>query len=149
MKSKFEQQMMEQLLRRPKPETLCFVYGTLLRDEGNHRFLADARFVGPARTLPCFRLVDLGAYPAMREGGSAVVVGELYGLDDEQLARVDRLEGHPRYYSRTRIRLASGTYANAYLLPPHVAPDAPEIESGDWRAHRRDRACVRGTSGRP
>lgn len=42
---------------------LLFVYGTLQRGRVNHGQLAGQRFVGPARTVPGFRLYDLGAIP--------------------------------------------------------------------------------------
>jgi len=116
-------------------ETFVFVYGSLMRGEANHRQLAHARFIGTDRTTPRYRLIDLGPYPAFTEHGHTSVVGELYAVDDETLARLDRFEGHPHDYRRTTIVLASGARADAYLSVI-VDKDAREIGSGDWRAHR-------------
>jgi gamma-glutamylaminecyclotransferase len=93
-----------------------FVYGTLKRGCAHHDLLAGARFAGAARTAPGFVLVDLGAYPGMVRGGAAAVAGELFEVDRELLARLDRFEGHPHLFRRARVPLAGGPAAFAYLL---------------------------------
>lgn len=114
--------------------TRVFVYGTLRRGEGNHRLLVGARFVGEARTEPSFTLCDLGAYPAMLEGGATSIVGEVYEVDERTLDALDRLEGHPRYYRRAPIALADGESVEAYLLPADRAwGPTRTIDGGDWR----------------
>jgi gamma-glutamylcyclotransferase (GGCT)/AIG2-like uncharacterized protein YtfP len=113
-----------------------FVYGTLMRDEINHRLLATARFVAEAHTEPCFELFDLGHFPAMSTGGQTVVRGEVYAVDDQTLVRLDRLEGHPDFYQRMPIRLADGQEVQTYLMNDARARQRPAILSGDWRAHR-------------
>ena len=75
--------------------TLLFVYGTLKRGCSNHHFLTDQKFIGEARTVPGFRLHELGGHPGMvpnatdRDG----VVGEVWAVDDAALIRLDGLEG--------------------------------------------------------
>jgi gamma-glutamylaminecyclotransferase len=114
-----------------------FVYGTLLRGECNHRLLARARFVGEAVTEARFELVDLGAYPAMCAGGTMAVRGECYCVDARTLARLDRLEGHPDYYERVEIRLATGREVETYVMPRSEVAGRPRIGSGDWRRRGR------------
>lgn len=80
-----------------------------------------------------FRLVDLGAYPALVDGGSVAVRGEVYKIDELTLARVDKLEGHPTYYRRRTLELADGRRVETYLLPAVEAEGCPQIFSGDWR----------------
>ena len=123
-----------------RKQHLVFVYGTLMRDEINHRLLAAARFVAEAHTEPCFELFDLGHFPAMSTGGQTVVRGEVYAVDDQTLVRLDRLEGHPEFYQRTPIRLADGQAVQTYLMGDAKMRRRPEISSGDWRAHRAQ-AC--------
>jgi gamma-glutamylaminecyclotransferase len=118
--------------------TRVFVYGSLLSGEPNHRVLARARRVGEARTAPRFALHDLGAYPAMIEGGAHAVAGEVYEVDTKTLARLDVLEGHPRYYRRAAIPLADGSSAETYLLTPAQVEGRPLIASGNWRGRRRE-----------
>jgi gamma-glutamylcyclotransferase (GGCT)/AIG2-like uncharacterized protein YtfP len=119
-----------------RKQHLIFVYGTLMRDESNHRLLATARFVAEAHTESCFDLFDLGHFPAMSAGGQTVVRGEVYAVDDQTLVRLDRLEGHPEFYQRTPIRLADGQEVQTYLMNDARARRRPAILSGDWRAHR-------------
>jgi gamma-glutamylcyclotransferase (GGCT)/AIG2-like uncharacterized protein YtfP len=118
-----------------------FVYGTLRAGECHHRLLRGAKFVGHARTAPRFRMVDLGSFPAIVADGSTPIEGELYDVDRARLARLDRLEGHPRFYTRTPISLEDGSEALAYLLRPTQVVGRPLIPSGDWLA--RDRGEVR------
>ncbi len=110
-----------------------FVYGTLRVGEPNHRLLVGAELVGPARTHLGFRLYDLGAFPGMVAIGTGRVAGELVLVDDGIRARVDELEGHPRFYQRTPIRLDDGSVAEAYLLPKTSVVGRPIIRAGDWR----------------
>ena len=119
-----------------RKQHLVFVYGTLMRDEINHRLLATARFVAEAQTEPCFELFDLGHFPAMSAGGETVVRGEVYAVDDQTLVRLDRLEGHPEFYQRTPIRLADGREVQTYLMGDARTRRRPAILSGDWRVHR-------------
>jgi gamma-glutamylaminecyclotransferase len=118
----------------------CFVYGSLMRGMGNHRVIARARFVRTAHTAASFTLRDLGAFPGMVGGGTTRIHGELYEVDDETLASLDRLEGHPRFYRRQGIVLSDGTPVSAYLLPAERYNDYAVVVGGDWRAHlARDR----------
>ena len=110
-----------------------FVYGTLLAGEPNHRLLASAKLVARARTKPAFNLYDLGAFPGLVRGGSHAVVGEVYEVDKPTLAALDRLEGHPRFYLRTRIALDDGALVQTYLLTPEQVEGYRVIVSGNWR----------------
>jgi gamma-glutamylcyclotransferase (GGCT)/AIG2-like uncharacterized protein YtfP len=114
---------------------LVFVYGTLKRDCSNHHFLADQRFVSEARTIPGFRLHNLGGYPGMvphaddREG----VTGEIWEVDEACLRRLDALEG-----------LADGHYRREPipLLPPHADQ---RIEGYIYARSVADRREIGGT----
>jgi gamma-glutamylaminecyclotransferase len=119
-----------------RKQHLVFVYGTLRQGEVNHDLLATARFVAEARTEPCFELFDLGPFPAMSANGQTAVLGEVYAVDDATLARLDHLEGHPRLYQRTRIRLDDGQEVQTYLMERARMHGRELIASGDWRAHR-------------
>jgi gamma-glutamylcyclotransferase (GGCT)/AIG2-like uncharacterized protein YtfP len=92
-------------------QTLLFVYGTLKRGGSNHHFLTDQKFVGEARTVPGFRLYELGGFPGMvaKPDDLDGVTGEIWAVDDEALVRLDALEG-----------LDEGLYRRAAvpLLPP-------------------------------
>lgn len=91
--------------------THVFVYGTLKRGCKNHRQIAGQTYVGDARTAPGYRLYDLGDYPGMVVDPSDTegVVGELWSVTPEALARLDDFEG-----------VEEGLYRRApvVLLPP-------------------------------
>jgi gamma-glutamylcyclotransferase (GGCT)/AIG2-like uncharacterized protein YtfP len=89
-----------------------FVYGTLLSGERNHRELRGATLVGPARTLAEWELVDLGPFPGIRAGKSAVE-GEVWLVDEAHLAALDAFEGD--LFVRRTIALEGGE-ADAWLL---------------------------------
>jgi len=88
--------------------TLLFVYGTLKRGCSNHRYLADQRFLGLARTTPGYRLYDLGGYPGIvaQSADGEGVVGEVWSVEDETLSELDRFEGvHEGLYRREPLPL--------------------------------------------
>jgi gamma-glutamylaminecyclotransferase len=119
-----------------REHTLIFVYGSLLRGESNHSVLGGARLIARAITAPRYTLIDLGAFPAMLDSGRTPIHGEVYRCDAETLARLDRLEGHPRFYQRRDVMLARGpANAQGYFLAGDRRDAAP-IASGDWRRHR-------------
>ena len=126
-----------------------FVYGTLLSGQPNARLLAGAACLGPAATtarfhlLDCSQLADYGCFPGLRAGGDASVKGELYLVDDGQLAALDRFEGHPDLFTRREIDLAGGGRAWAYMVPGARFSEARLIPGGDWRRHRRRQAALR------
>jgi gamma-glutamylcyclotransferase (GGCT)/AIG2-like uncharacterized protein YtfP len=119
--------------------TRVFVYGTLLRGQPNHRLLERAMFIGEACTEARFALVDMGPFPAMTGGGATRIVGELYAVDASTLSALDRLEGHPRFYRRQRIRIENAGVAYAYLVTAEQARGLPVIVSGDWRQQQKEK----------
>ena len=107
-----------------------FVYGTLMSGGRNAALMAGARLVGPAVTADAvWRLDQFNSAsspgrqtPALRKGGAARITGEVWEVDTEGLARLDRLEQNGVRYLREPVALAGGGVAWAYVL---IAPDAP------------------------
>lgn len=120
-----------------------FVYGTLLRGEPNHHLLSTAVYLGPARTVARYTLVDLGGFPALLEGGGTAVEGEVYSVGRATLAQADRLEGHPHFYERVGVQLQHAVDMGGFVspIPPfgyvlkRAPRGAPVILTGSWRAH--------------
>jgi len=85
-----------------------FVYGTLLKSHRNNRLLEGQTFIGKCKTLPKYRLYDVGSFPCMvkdDENGLAVE-GEVYSVDDETKKRLDWLEGVASgLYFRDKVEL--------------------------------------------
>ena len=87
---------------------LIFTYGTLKRGFWNHRLLVDAEFIGEFATASDYKIYCNGSYPYLIEAGSdkgVPVEGEIYRVSDAELARCDRLEGHPSAYTRKPIKI--------------------------------------------
>jgi len=127
----------------PLPDKIVarvFVYGTLLKGEGNHRLIARSRFVSEAATRQQFTFHDLGGCPGIVRasdiGPAQRIVGEIYEVDAATLSELDRLEGHPTFYLRTEIELDDGSVVSTYILPPRYR-ERPVIASGSWRTHRK------------
>ena len=90
-----------------------FVYGTLKRGFPYHETgLAGQRFLAVCRTLEAFPLVVAGPWfsPVLiaEPGAGRQVLGELYAVDGDALALLDRLEGThlPGGYQRIEIAVS-------------------------------------------
>ncbi len=113
---------------------LVFVYGTLKRGQGNHHWLEGAVFLGEA-SLTGAVLHDLGPFPMAIEG-DGTVHGEVYGVNEAGLARLDRLEGCPRLYARRPMALADGRRAWVYLGSWRQVRNVPRLADGCWHGPR-------------
>jgi len=141
---------------KTRPTTVA-VYGTLRKNFGNHGLLAKANFVERI-TIPKSRIgvedtvtratsyqeglsmYNLGAFPAVVPGvfddASGEVVVEIYDVNEQELASMDMLEGHPNFYRRFRIPLPNKSKRNkAFIymqLHSQLAFTDALIPSGDW-----------------
>lgn len=121
-----------------------FVYGTLRRHERNHYLLKGAELVAEQAWTEG-KLFDTGfGYPALQESAADVVYGELYLVTEDQLHRLDELEGysvkaHDNLYNRKKQLISHDTgktkafiYSiakhNSHMLKTH-------IKSGDWKEY--------------
>lgn len=115
-----------------------FVYGSLMSGLMNHGCLGGVPKLRDDSIPPSagFVMVSLGAFPGVipAHGDLATAIkGELYEVDDRGLGMLDRLEGHPNFYRREWVTLASGERAQAYVLQRHRS-SCEIVTDGDWRA---------------
>lgn len=87
------------------------VYGTLQRNHGNNRLLQNAEFLGVAVTKKKYVLLNCGfpfaiphtpdedVYPLLP------ITGEVFEVKEDDVSRCDRLEGHPSWYRREKIKV--------------------------------------------
>lgn len=119
-----------------------FVYGTLKNGRGNHRLLANSKFLGRCYIEGAWRLISLGGFPGLvykPDLSMEKVVGEVYQVDQDTLQSLDWLEGHPRFYERSKVATPFKN-AWAYFLPaeylekyPIIGPIwKPTAEELDW-----------------
>lgn len=98
---------------------IVFVYGSLKRGYALNHLLEGQRFLGTARTRPLYRIFDLGSYPGLVDWPDGLSIhGELYGIDEPCLGRLDDAEGVAEgLYARRPISLEPST------LPESVSRD--------------------------
>jgi gamma-glutamylaminecyclotransferase len=85
---------------------LVFVYGTLRQAHSNHQLIGDAFCYGVGSTREKYAMYITGGYPYVTSTEACYpIVGELYAVDDDTLDILDKMEGHPRYYTRRQIVL--------------------------------------------
>lgn len=120
---------------------LVYVYGTLRKKQGNHHVLGpNASYVG-STFITGYRMVDLGAFPGVfRAGDEKNIYAECYSVDLPALKNLDRLEGHPTFYERTRISTQYGA-GWIYILNDRFEKNSTEIEHGDWIKHVTESAA--------
>ncbi|MFP7296604.1 gamma-glutamylcyclotransferase [Neobacillus niacini] len=121
-----------------------FVYGTLRKHERNHFLLEGAELVAE-QAWTNGKLFDTSyGYPALQESSNDVVYGELYLVTEEQLRRLDELEGYSvdgsdNLYNRKKqvIYYNRGkSQAYVYIIADHNLQMLKTlIHSGDWKEH--------------
>tara|TARA_Y100001963_G_C6628802_1_gene375274 strand:- start:260 stop:655 length:396 start_codon:yes stop_codon:yes gene_type:complete len=89
---------------------LVFVYGTLKFGFSNYRLLWDSKLIGRGITTKKFALYEAGIPFVMEHESDTEIYGEVYEVDEQTLAILDSLEGHPYMYERKRsnVRLING-----------------------------------------
>lgn len=117
-----------------------FVYGTLKRGHYNHNHLEKSLFLSNAQVKG--ELLDIGPFPGLLgkkndNSKPKFVQGEVYLVDNETLARLDKLEGEGSLYHRKSTIAHCGQHRTArvfsvwaYYWGSHT--DYPVIESGEW-----------------
>lgn len=121
------------------------VYGTLMSGGRNAGLMAGARLVqAPALTADAvWTMAQFHSAsspgrqtPGVRAGGTHRILGEVWEVDAEGLARLDRLEQNGLRYRRQMVALSGGGEAWMYVL---IAPDAP--------SDRQDRILIDPATG--
>lgn len=131
---------------------LVAVYGSLRRGFGNYPIIKDAPFQGTTH-IGGFFMISLGFFPGVikTEDETSHIFAETYLVNDKELERLDRLEGHPTFYTRTKVHTVYGE-AWIYVLPPepNYLTQCARVDSGDWakyqdekRKQRMDASTVR------
>jgi gamma-glutamylaminecyclotransferase len=107
-----------------------FVYGTLKRGYCRSQFLEGASFAGEAKSLPRYRMVNVGSYPGLVESEDGLSLeGEVWEVDASRLAELDVVEAVSEgEYERRAISLLppfdqGHVEAYFYLRPIAGLPD--------------------------
>lgn len=122
--------------------TRVFVYGSLRKGLRHHDWLHGASYVRDDVTVGRFRMLDLGAYPAVVDEPAYPIHGEVYEVREGTLSQLDQLEEHPLFFRRRVVALRSGDQAWMYLLagkPSDHGLEGTDIGTGDYRVHLAER----------
>ena len=95
---------------------LIFVYGTLKSGQIRNNVLRDQRYIGIATTEPQYAMFQISGFPALVDSVKAVadgqpapnrrVWGELYEVDEDCIAELDKIEGVSRnLFERREVKL--------------------------------------------
>ena len=118
--------------------SLVAVYGTLKRNQGNHRVISrmhDATYVGTSKTKDKFTMYD-GGFPMVVEGDTSQITVEVYNVPE--LDGLDYLEGHPVFFRRERVEIEDLHDSLAWMYIYQGDPTTDVIPSGVWRGEERD-----------
>ena len=97
---------------------LVAVYGTLRRGFNNHGLIRDANFLDSGHTVKEYAMICEGIpYVKSNHTEGKNIAVEVYAVSNEQFRDMDRLEGHPTWYTRKEvpITLDNGIVAQAWL----------------------------------
>lgn len=117
-------------------EYKVFVYGTLRKGDIRNGVLQEmqdlgqAKFIKDTTTYGIYKMVDVGAFPGIIEGGTTSIVGEVWEIDKYTKQYLDLMEGVPLLYQDKPIKIEGEKGVYAYFLVRHKG--YPEIKSGDW-----------------
>jgi|SRR6056300_368341 gamma-glutamylcyclotransferase (GGCT)/AIG2-like uncharacterized protein YtfP len=118
-------------------EYKVFVYGTLRKGDVRFGVLEDleemgqAKFIREAKTKPLYKLLDLGAFPGLKNGGYTEVVGEMWEIDKYTKQLLDNIEGVPILYQDEPVEIEGEKDVFAYFYQREDR-GYKEIKSGDW-----------------
>lgn len=101
-------------------DNVVAVYGTLKHGYGNYNAYLKGQsiYMGGGETYSQFPLIINGLpYLSPKKGIGKNVVVDVFRVDDETFANLDRLEGHPRWYVReeTDIVMEDGEVVSAWV----------------------------------
>jgi len=115
---------------------LVFVYGSLKRGFSNYKRLLDGS-IGDCEYLHVATtkgtMYDLGPFPAVDIEGPNQIRGEVFRVDEDVLFALDRLEGDPTFYNRTKVDLSTGEKAWIYHISRNKINSNMLVPDGDWR----------------
>jgi gamma-glutamylcyclotransferase (GGCT)/AIG2-like uncharacterized protein YtfP len=131
------------LQEAPLRPIYVFVYGTLMKGNGNHdRFLLNSTFIGNGSTSGELYDVAGGGFPILvyTANPTPLVYGEVYEVTSSTLKKLDMLEGHPEWYQRVekQIRMKDRSKLVAYAYTQFRSRIKPgllgkRIDSGSWK----------------
>lgn len=115
---------------------LLWVYGTLKEGGRLHGAMGGATLLARCRSVPGYRLLDLGWYPGLIRVASPrlgdTVAGELYKVPVGMLKSLDEVEGAPSLFQRETVLLTDQVrQPQAYFYQGSTLGHAA-LAGGEW-----------------
>ncbi len=109
-----------------------FVYGTLRKGESNHYYLRRGLLVADGVWAKGYAMYDQGSYPFAVPTNGSQIKGEIWQIDKDCLAEIDKLEGVKEgLYMRI---FDDDLQAYIYIKPDTKGlREMPKVEHGDWK----------------
>jgi len=123
-------------------------YGSLRQGCGNDHLLLNSTFIGNGRLVKFGSMYSAGSFPILTLPSSAshTIVVEVYHVNSETLARLDRLEGYPFLYTRTQeeAKMENGETLVGWIYHQDSSQGDFSskliVESGDWAMHLKNKS---------
>src|SRR5690606_10963772 len=118
------------------------VYGTLRRGYSNNGLTSGSELIGKGITVDSHSMYASGIPYVMEKGGDSRITVEVYEVPENQVPRIDSLEGHPDWYQRreTPVELENGEVIDAWLYFMDVSESRRKeinlIASGNYEDYR-------------
>ena len=120
-----------------------FVYGTLRRGQRNNHLLGKSLHYGT-----CYidgTMYSLGGFPFINTTKPGIVLGEVFEVNDETLARIDYLEGYSgvednNFYERIQVPCTLGV--DVYVYVQNDREGNRPIPDGDWIRHEQEQRKI-------
>jgi gamma-glutamylaminecyclotransferase len=113
-----------------------FVYGTLRRGSWNNYRLGPSHFIGEDSFTGSIWWSHTGGIPFAKLEGTDTVHGELFEVPSTFIPGLDALEGHPKWYKRTSVRMhKSGGEAIVYIYQGSVE-GMEKVPDGRYPIHK-------------
>lgn len=99
-----------------------FIYGTLKKGGALSANMKGQSFLGNVKTLPEYKLYKIGWFPGLVEDAEhgTSIEGELYEVDDNTVAVLDRVEGVPSLYRREPVKIQDQEDVQSYFYNKSV-----------------------------
>jgi gamma-glutamylcyclotransferase (GGCT)/AIG2-like uncharacterized protein YtfP len=123
---------------------LITVYGSLLEGLGNWKWHLDneeSKKLGEHILEGGFKMISLGGFPGLIPDDTVTnkIFVETYEVSDKVYKSVERLEGYPGFYGKTKVNTPFGE-SEVYTLSDNKYNDklVPEDENGviNWKKYR-------------
>lgn len=124
---------------QPTTETYMFFYGSIRKNQYNHREIEKVADFKGMTAIKGFKLLSLGSYPCVipSDNKDDKVIGEVYTIKDiEKIKSIDRLElnfGYKR--AKQKVTIGSGDKVEVLFYEfknPDEVKNCRVVESGDW-----------------